>query len=214
MIRNIVIVPNSYYFADNSVNYKNYDLGIPANKKIVIYAGSIVQEVAIKEIIRHVNLWQEDTVLVLHTPHRTPYLEEVEQIISQNNLKNKVIISIKRLTFDELCILIRQAHIGISFYDSVDKNTELACSGKVSFYLSQGIPIIINNVSPQSMELVSKYRCGVCVNSSDEVGKAIQIILSNYADFSENAKNAFKQELDYKKHFNKVLEFAEHIRWV
>jgi glycosyltransferase involved in cell wall biosynthesis len=205
----IFIVPNSYYFTDNNINNKNYDLGIPVDKKIIIYTGSIVQEVAIKEIIDQVKLWPEDTVLVLHAPHRTPYLEEVEQIINQNNLRDKIIISIKRLTFDELCILIRQAHIGISFYESVDKNTELACSGKVSFYLSQGIPMIINNISPQSMELVSKYRCGVCVNSSEEVGKAIQIILNNYSDYSENAKIAFKHELDFKKYFNKVLEYIE-----
>lgn len=202
----IYIVPNSYYFADNNINYKNYDLGNPVDKKIIIYTGSIVQEVAIKEIIHHVNLWQDDTVLVLHTPHRTPYLEEVEQIISKNNLKNKILISIKRLTFDELCILIGQAHIGISFYESVDKNTELACSGKVSFYLSQGIPIIINSVSPQSKELVDKYECGVCVKSSRDVGEAIKIILGNYSEFSENAKIAYEQELEFSKHFNQLLE--------
>lgn len=208
-VNKIFIVPNSYYFVENNMKYNNYDLCIPFGKKLIIYAGSIIPGLGIIEIISHMNLWPEDTAFILHAPHITPYLEEVEQIISQNKLGNKIIISIKRLSFDGLCTLIRKAHIGISFYDPIDKNSELACSGKVTFYLSQGIPIIINNISPQSKELVSKYRCGVCVNSSEDVGKAIQTILGNYSEFSENAKIAYEQKLEFPRHFNKILEHID-----
>ncbi len=204
--RKIYLIPNSYYFEGKNIEIMRYNIEVPLDKKIIIYVGSIVQEVAIKEILSHINLWPRDTVMIIHAPNRSSYLEEVEQIIKQNNIKNKIYISIKRLTFDELCNLIRKADIGISFYKSVDKNTELACSGKVSFYLSQGIPIIINDVSPQSKELVSKYKCGICVNSSEDVGEAIRVIFKSYSKFSRNAKVAYGQELDFKKHFNNILE--------
>lgn len=205
--KKICIVPNSYYFDHKVIDSTIYDLGIPPDKKIIIYTGSANVIMALKEIVTHVNLWPDNAVFLLHSPYNTLYLEEIEKFVSQNNLKEKVFISIKRLTFVELCGLIRKAHIGIAFYNPLIRDCEVATSGKVSFYLSQSIPIIINSFTPQSEEIISKYKCGVSIKSAEEAGEAIHTILNSYAEFSGNARTVYEKELDFSRHFNEVLEY-------
>lgn len=203
--KKICIVPNSYYFDHQAVNFAIQNLGIPSDKKIIIYTGSANVIMALKEIVAHVDLWPDNAVFLLHSPYSTLYLEEVEKFIGQNNLKDKVFISVKRLTFDELCGLINKADIGIAFYNPLIKNCEVATSGKVSFYLSQGKPIITNSFTPKSEEIISKYKCGVSIKSAEEAGNAIRTILDNYAEFSNNSRTVYEKELDFSRHFNEVL---------
>lgn len=205
----IFIVPNSYYFTKKkSCNQNVIDLQIPADKKIIIYSGSIIPKMAIEEIINSLNLWPKDSLLILHAPYKTDYLEEIIQLIKRNNLEKKVIISVGRLSFDELCCLITKADIGISFYRPIDKNSVLGPAGKVSFYLSQGIPIIANKI-PSVMDLVNKYKCGVCIDTVEQTGDAIRIILDNYPEFSANTKKCYENELDFSKNFKKALDKIE-----
>jgi len=207
--RRVFIVPNSYYFTlQRPCNYNNFNFQIPTDKKTIIYTGSIIPEMAIEEIINGMGLWPKDTLLILHTPYKTAYLEEIEQLIKKNNIEQKVIISIGQLSFEELCCLIKKADIGISFYRPISFNKALGPAGKVSFYLSQGLPIITNKI-PSVMDLVKKYRCGICVDTVREMGDAIRTILENYSEFSANTKICYENELEFSKYFKKVLEKVE-----
>jgi hypothetical protein len=100
--KRILFVPNSYYFK-NQQNTGDYtpDFLIPTDKKIVIYTGSIIPEMAIEEIVSHMDLWPKDTILIMHTPYRTQYLEKMIELIKKNNLEQKIIISVARLSFEE-----------------------------------------------------------------------------------------------------------------
>ncbi|MCK5044580.1 hypothetical protein KAR26_02535 [Candidatus Parcubacteria bacterium] len=204
---NIFIVPNSYYFTSEKP-CDAVDFQLPADKKIVLYAGSIQPEMAIEDIIRYVELWPENTILFLHTPYRSAYLEKIEKYIKEKKLEQKVIVSLKQLSFEELCCLIAKADIGISFYRPVNESFASGPSGKVSFYLSQGIPIITNKI-PSVMDLVQKYKCGICVDTAKEAGEAIATILNNYSEFCADTKTCYKNELEFSKHFKKVLEHIE-----
>lgn len=199
----ILLVPNSYYPIKKSGSYNGVQL--PKNKTIVIYAGSIQPEMAIGDIIESLRLWPDDTLLMLHTPYATPYLREIRELIKENDLESKVIISVKSLDFEDLFALIRVAHIGISFYKPVDDNYKLCPSGKTSFYLSEGLPVIVNNLPP-SEKLIDKWKCGVCVSKYEAVGEAIQTITKNYEEFSASASACYKQEFEFSRHFNNVLE--------
>jgi len=207
----IFIVPNSYYF----VEQKNGDcidsiIKIPDNKTIVIYAGSVQPEMAIDEIVTYLDLWAEDTVLLIHTPYITEHLEDIKKLISQKNLQEKVIFSSKKLSFEALAALVRKAHIGISFYKQVDNNHKLCPSGKVSFYLSQNLPVIVNNI-PSSESIINSWNCGVCVDTGKAVGGAIQEILDSYDAFSAKAKTCYEQEFEFSKYFNHALESIEKL---
>jgi glycosyltransferase involved in cell wall biosynthesis len=204
--KRVLIVPNSYYFTNQKPC--NFNLQIPADKKIIIYTGSIIPEMAIEEIVNGVDSWPKDTILLLHVPYNTDYLEEIKKLIKKNNTEQKVIISTGQLSFEELCCLIKKADIGISFYRPINKSFALGPAGKVSFYLSQGIPIITNKI-PSVVDLVKEYRCGICVDSAMGLGEAIRTILDNYSEFSVNTKMCYEKELEFSKYFKKVLEKAE-----
>lgn len=205
----VFIVPNSYYFnsEDKSIQ-KELDIQIPIDKKIIIYTGSVILEMAIDEIINSIDLWPENTVLLMHVPYKTSYLEEMISLIKKKNMEDRVIISVGQLSFEELCSLIKKAEIGISFYRPVNKSFALGPAGKVSFYLSQGIPIITGKI-PSVMDLVQKYKCGVCVESPRDLGYAIKIILDDYSEFSANTKICYESDLEFSKYFKKVLNKIE-----
>jgi len=205
----VFIVPNSYYFTiKNPCDRNAFNIQTPVDKKIIIYTGSIIPEMAIEEIINSIDLWPENTVLILHAPYKTAYLEEIKQLIKKRNIQKRVIISTKQVSFEELCCLIKKADIGISFYRPVNKSFVLGPAGKVSFYLSQGVPIITNKI-PAVVDLVQEYKCGICVESAKNLGYAIKTILDNYSEFSANTKICYENDLEFSKYFKKVLKQVE-----
>lgn len=205
----IFIVPNSYYFTPQKPrDSTSFDFQTSTDKKIIIYTGSIIPEMAIEDIISYIDLWPQNTILILHTPYRTNYLEKIEQLIRRKNLEQKIIISVKQLSFEELCALLKKADIGLSFYRPINKSFALSPSGKISFYLSQGLPFITNKI-PSAVDLVSKYKCGICVDKIEEVGEAISKILENYSEFSANTKICYENELEFSKFFKKILDYYE-----
>ncbi|MBA4319306.1 MAG: hypothetical protein C0412_12970, partial [Flavobacterium sp.] len=206
----IFIVPNSYYFTSQKLsNFPIPNLRVPTDKKIIIYTGSIIPKMAIEDIISYIDSWPKNTILMLHTPYRTDYLKEIEKIIKQKRLEQKIFVSVRRLSFEELCCLLKKADIGLSFYRPINKSFAFSPSGKISFYLSQGLPFITNKI-PSAVDLVSKYKCGICVDKIEEVGEAISKILENYSEFSANTKICYENELEFSKFFKKVLEYYEN----
>ena len=202
----MVFVPNSYYFATPILcNEDSMGVQIPADKKIVIYTGSIMPEMALEEVLEGMHNWPKETFFILHAPYRTPYMKKIEEVIEKNNLQEKVAISIKKLSFEELCCLIRKAHIGISFYRPVDKSFALGPAGKLSFYLSQGKPVVTGTI-PSAFDLINIYQCGICVEDPRDAGGAIKTILDRYAEFSQHTKQCYEEALNFSQHFNKVLD--------
>ena len=205
----IFIVPNSYYF-NLKYSCKDAAAQYPFNsgKKVVIYTGSIIPEMAIEEIIDSTNYWSDNTVLLLHAPYETDYLQAMRGLVAKEKLEKKIVFSVGQLSFEELCCLIRQASIGISFYRPTSKSFALGPAGKVSFYLSQGVPIITSRV-PAVLDFIEKYKCGLCIESPKYLPGAIKNILSNYSEFLSNTKLCYEEELEFPNHFKKVINKIE-----
>ena len=205
----IFLIPNSYDFDPEKIkNIPDLDFPIPKDKKVIIYAGSIIPEMAIEELVNSIKFWPENTILILHTPYKTPYLEEIIKLIKNNNLEERVIVSVRKLSFEELFSLLKEAHIGISLYRFTNKSFELATSGKLNFYLVQGLPFISSRI-PYVEDLIFKYNCGICVDKPKEIGEAVKKILDNYSEYSKNTKKCYEEELEFSKHFKKFLEHYE-----
>ena len=205
----IFLVPNSYDVDPQKMkDIPDLDFPIPQDKKVMVYAGSIIPEMAIEELIHSIPYWPEHTLLILHTPYQTPYEKEIRGLITNSNLEERVIFSQRELSFEQLLSLFRKAHIGISLYRFDSKSFELATSGKLSFYLMAGLPIISSRI-PYVEDLISKYNCGICVDTPKEVGEAVTKILGSYAIYSENTKKCYEEELRFSSHFKKFLEQYE-----
>ncbi len=201
----IFLVPNSYDADSQKIkNLVTPDVWLPKDKKIIVYAGSIISEMAIEELVISIPLWPQDTVLLLHTPYETPYIKEIIDLIKIHNLQGRVIFSQRKLSLEELLSLLQKTHIGINLYRFANKSFELATSGKLSFYLMAGLPFISSRI-PYVEDLIAKYHCGICVDTAEEVGRAIQQILDNYVAYAQDTKVCYKEELSFSKHFQMFL---------
>jgi glycosyltransferase involved in cell wall biosynthesis len=207
----VVLIPNSYGPRDlKPEDCTSYDLGLPRDKKAIIYAGSIIPQMGIKDMLVHMDSWPEEACLVLHTPYKTDYLNEIQKAIIERGLQSRVVVSVKNLAVEQLYSLVNRAHIGISLCSPIDKNHELSPSGKIAVYLSCGLPIIVNDIPP-SVALISKHRCGLCVETPDKIGDAVQEILSRYSQYSLNAKRCYDEEMDVSKGFSELMRRFESL---
>jgi len=140
---------------------------------------------------------------VEHTDYAKQFSREIQG--------TKVILNSSPVPFSELDDLIRSADIGIAIYniDLLGFRGDLVglASGKVSRYLKNGLPIIVQCLS-SFVPFVEQYECGVCVNDLSEINGAISRIMSNYQFYSENALRCYDELWDPEPYCRNL---AQHI---
>lgn len=133
-----------------------------------------------------------------------PYIKSLKEINSTN-----LFLSLEPLPYEKIDKVFASATIGLAFYRDINNNfSQIAkASGKLSFYLKHGKPVLVNNLESLST-LVEKYKIGVVVhNPSDsmEIQSAIEMILNNYSFYCENAKTCFAKEFDFASQVKPLL---------
>ena len=76
-----------------------------------------------------------------------------------------------------------------------------------------GKPVLVSNLDSLS-RLVERYKIGIVIqepSNSLEIQSAIEIILSNYPFYSENAKRCFEEEFDFTKKVKPILSFMSSL---
>jgi glycosyltransferase involved in cell wall biosynthesis len=205
----VFLVPNSPLKddmdKDEGNDYLRNKYHIAADKKIVLYAGSLGEWTGVDRILENVGTWPEDVVFVIHGRGNPVFIEHLKKIVARN--ENEVILSLDQLIEEEFNLLVRSANIGIVwYYDSLDPNvyTIGAASGKLFYYLKYGLPVIVNRW-PGLVEIVSGNDCGICVDCETDIGAAIKTILDSHHYYSCNAEKCF-EKYEFSRHYDKVLQ--------
>jgi glycosyltransferase involved in cell wall biosynthesis len=132
---------------------------------------------------------------VFHTSFRLegdPYLEEVRRTVGAP----RAYFSTEPVPANEVDSLVSSADVGVALYSVKELGFRAEfmglASGKIANYLKCGLPVVASDI-PSIRRYVESYRCGVCVQSADQVKDAIAMIMSDYRSYSENAVRCFNE---------------------
>jgi len=187
-------------------------LGISKGKKIILYAGNIVQWSMSLEIAEAAQKWNDDKVLILHTWRSN--LENETYINQIRNLTNnkKVYLSINPVEWQLLPELLSSADIGLIFYQNLGKNfyETGSSSNKLAQYLQVGLPVITIDY-PSFRKVIEKYECGKCTKTPGEIEKLANEIFLNYDTYRYNAFKCYQEKYEFAKHFKAVIDKIKSI---
>jgi len=194
----------------NKCNYLHQILNIEENKKIVLYFGTIAENRIHISLIESLIELDDSFVIVLHG-----YINEsMEQKITKEFTKSKVIISTGFVPESEVSKVIASAYIGLALYTEKHENDTLTAfsSEKVTRYCQCGVPFIsFNNVSYQ--KLFSEYSCGKMINNYLEICNAIKIIDKNYQEYHQNAWEAYSKHFYFNNYSELLLNTLSDINY-
>ncbi len=187
-------------------NYLRERLGIPENKRIILYAGNIIEWSMCLEIAQAAQKWRDDLVLVLHTWRPEAKDEDYVKQISTLLVSPRGFLSLQPVSWEVLPELLSSADIGVAFYRDLGPNFVLTglSSNKMAQYLQAGLPVITSNYP--SFEVVERYGCGKLAGSPEETERLAREIFADYERYRANAFRCYQEEYELSHHFRAVLD--------
>lgn len=190
-------------------------LKIPANKKVAIIIGSLSKWTMTSDILRTVENWPENWVLIVHERYGCTHEDLKSQHIVIDSLKNKkVYISDAATKFvDDMGSVLAGVSVGLAFYEPdfsgsyTGKNLKYLgfSSGKISTYLRYGVPVILNDIGLYAKE-AEQFRFGCVVQCAEHIKHKLEKVSSE--EYQNNARCYFSKNLDfdiYKKDILSVI---------
>jgi len=181
---------------------------IPPSTKIVIHAGMIEPVVGSEELAAAASSWPGNFVLIFHSSEKRspdePYLRAVQEAGGK-----RVILSLEPVPLEMVDRVYAGAQIGLIFYKPINANyaTTWESSGKLVYYLRNGLPVVIVADSPTSK--LDEWGCGIWVGDFTGISAAIQTIIADYGRFSANARRCYDENFDFRKAFDRLMAVAE-----
>lgn len=191
-------------------------LGI-TQQYIALYSGSIARWAMMDELLDTLSSWPRNWALVLHGRYRLDSSIRLIDSLLQSN-----VYSTNGLVLDEESYvnIIRSVDLGLAFYNptyescSTGENIKSIglSSGKVSCYLSQGIPVCINSIGELS-DLVHLYGAGI-VNPVEDIAGILPALDANILlRMRSAAYRLFEERLNadlYRSLFLSAVDSAVH----
>jgi len=186
---------------------KLFDL--PPEKKIIIYAGHIIDWAMCKEIVEASGLWPKDYVLVMNSwkaiNAEEAYFQETVGVSGRNCFFNTRPIPAE--LFPEA---LSSADVALMFYRPIDENfTEIgSSSNKLAHYLQAGLPVVASRF-PSVQEIFGRYGCGLTVPHPGDAAPALEAIFAQYESFRQGAYRAFRDHYDFDRAFSAIQKKIE-----
>ena len=183
-------------------NYLRKKYNISDEKLIILHSGSFENWTYAEELITSLQHWPANAILIVHTrknfKHKNKYIDKIKN----GHFKN-VVLSLYPLQSREYEKMVASSDMGICLYKQVNtkylqKNIQTIglASGKFSYYMKYGLPVI--SVRQENYaELLEKYSFGKNINDFSEIDNAINQISQNYNSYSCEARRLFSEQLDF-----------------
>ena len=198
-----------------NTNYLRKRYKISPHTTIALHSGAFADWTYAGELIANVKTWPKDFVLVIHAKQRPSSSDMYVRAIHQSNLP--IILSIDPLPMREYEQLLASADIGLVLYKPVSRSPYTGkniqnmglSSGKFSFYMKYGLPVISINQQCYS-EFLEEYDFGINIHSFSEMPHALRILRENYTHYQKEARKLYVEKLDFNIHWpclkNRILE--------
>ncbi len=197
---------SKYYFIPNSYMSENIECSKVKHKDKgdLLYCGGL-EKWSISSMIDSLPR-MESLRLTFSGWSRDNYLSTVEQKLQSLGVK----VYKQKLSLEDYKELIRNYDVGLVWYSDLSSDNVRymgRSSGKYFMFLSQGKPVIVQNL-PGLADDVKQYSLGVVLESLDQLNEAMKEIMENYADYQRNVIKTYKDVYAYenasKTFFNEI----------
>jgi glycosyltransferase involved in cell wall biosynthesis len=179
-------------------------LGLSERQRIILQFGHVNREGLGVQLAQLAQSFPDEWTLILHGPaHLKAQGLERYRDASSNG---RVVLSSELVPPSQLLELVSSAEIGLALYPSSHLNDTLTAfsSEKVALYLQCGVPVIA--FAYPGYEILEHERCGLTINTIDELPRAIERILASLEDYSHDARRCFVKYYEFRTNYQKVVQ--------
>lgn len=187
----------------------NRKINLLKNKKYILYLGSEVPRKNIENLLKAFKEISKDhpnLILVkAGQPDGKKYRENTKRLIKDLNLKNKVLLTSRKLKEEELPLYYSNAELFV--YPTLKEGFGMPLVEAMAC----GCPVVTSNLAP--MNEIAKGQVLVNPYNYKDIAKGINKILSNKEHKEELIKKAIirSKDFDWSKFANKVLKVYEKL---
>ncbi|MGI9145090.1 MAG: hypothetical protein ACR2IK_00825 [Chloroflexota bacterium] len=208
------IVPNSPAGSPVFVRgrYFHEHLGLESSQRVILYLGAIGPNFCSLELARAAAAWPEDWTLVFHDRARHTEADTyIHRVLAAGH--GRVVLSSDPVPYRELDGLVSSAEVGIVVYNTElgpNFSTMAGASGKMAQYLRCGLPVVCLDL-PGFKEVVDAYGCGRSVSGVEEMGQAVEWVLTRYPEMRQGAFRCYENEYEFSKFFARVVDLIANL---
>jgi glycosyltransferase involved in cell wall biosynthesis len=197
------IIPNYPPFKDKIESNFLRDRFNITQGYIIIYQGMLSEGRGIEKLCKAMKLLPASSLCLAGDG---ALKDRIIEFIETNNLQNQIFLT-GLVPYEKLHEITCSADLGISFIQPISYSYQLALPNKMFEYAMANIPVLVSDL-PQMKAIIEKYNTGIAISpesSSEEIARAINTLLHNKADYSENCKKA-SQELCWESNEKLIKE--------
>lgn len=177
-------------------------LGIPADRKVAIMIGSMAPWTMAVEVMRSVDAWPAEWVLIVHERYGNTLAELRRLGVDVSALTGRIHFSTEApRAVDDMGSVLSGVSAGIAFYrpthDSpyTGRNLEVIgkAAGKIATYLRYGVPVVTNEIGAYARD-IRTHGFGAVAAHPGELGAALSSIGE---DAARAAGDYFDRYLDF-----------------
>jgi len=152
------------------------ELGLPENKKIILYQGSVNVDRGLLEAIEAMQYVKDAVLLIVGDGD---ILEQVKQRAIELKLGEKIIFQ-KKVPFEELWNYTSHADIGISLDKDTNINYKYSLPNKIFDFVHAGVPVLASDLV-EIRKIFSRFEIGELIENHDpkHIAEKINFMLSN-----------------------------------
>ena len=135
-------------------------LGLPGDKKIILYQGSVNVDRGLIEAVEAMNYVGDAILLIVGDGD---VLEQVKEKVRKENLSNKIVFK-DRVPFEELRKYTRNAAIGISLDKDSNLNYRYSLPNKIFDFVHAGVPVLASDLV-EIKKIYAQYEIGSMIDS-------------------------------------------------
>jgi hypothetical protein len=176
--------------------------GLPGDTVLVLVLGLMEEFRFSPQLAGVAQVFPENWRLIFHGHGPAAVIQRVRE----TDRCGRVLLSLDQVPNDALPRVVSSATIGLVLYSGTLLTDRLsAFSGeKIALCLQSGLPIVAFRY--EGYEFVEGERCGILINSLEEVPQAVRAILEAYNEYHSNALASFQRHFVFEKNVRPLLE--------
>ena len=178
-----------------------------ASSKQLLFVGLVRNGQGIENILAFL-AENKDFTLAIVGVAANGYEREVQRMIAERDLTERVYFPNRFHSQDELLEIASRSFAGLALYSLDEGNfTHYADPGKVKAYLEMNLPVIMTRIS-EVVPFVERFHAGEIISSMNEIGAAAKRIAEDYKSYGDGVRR-FNDHFEYSRLYAEAFSPVE-----